>query len=228
MTQPLVIWPPIPLPIRATQNNEPASSQIIARLSGNAAGLVGYINGTTTISDAPNTLPRSPSGQLGHDHSGGEWGQPMYRSVACMYFNRTANASVDAGPEQYISTQPFSDVIYQDRTYRIWVPPCDKTYGAYRKMHVRVHAKYESDLGDGMQAGDSVDLVLERGNFRATQAVVDASADETVWYEFDDVPFKPARWCSFRITCDVEYDGAATNRYPRFQVFAVEIGVRAP
>lgn len=146
----------MPLNRKATQSEAPGLADIPQALAGNSATLKGHIAGGAAVVDVVNPAPLNPSGDLGHDHSGGSYGRAHYKSIATISFDdsSTFNSSkfawdtnpgaigsanwADSG--DYIrplrlepeSGQP-GDTTYTTGKgeFQIWVPPCDLKRGAY-------------------------------------------------------------------------------------------------
>lgn len=161
MTKSVNKWPPMPLNIKETQNEEIGFSDIPQTLAGNAATIAAHVLGGETVVGVSNPCPKNPGGSFGHDHSGGDMGRPFFKSIATIsfddgsFFNRQ-KYGFDTGTgidDNLIGSAIISDanrfqnpVVLQseggspgdsnlrsiERQYfSLWVPPCDLRRGAY-------------------------------------------------------------------------------------------------
>ncbi len=170
-----------------SHNNEPALADIPAVLGADGAALYGYVGGTDTVAtNTPNPVAPSPSGQLGHDHSGGRWGRPLFRTIATWAGNDRqptgtgqpmgggnlsdstgptfvgAGASPDMGPSE-------AERYYVQGGWNIWVPPGDATLDA-AYGYLGCIAKFWTFRGN-LNAGDTVDFRIKNLHPDATNSV---------------------------------------------------------
>lgn len=161
-------YPPPVLTKRWTQNGEPNYADIAQQLTGAAATIVGHIDGGPDLANTTNTAPRNPSNELGHDHSGGEFGKPLFRSIYSIHFDDFTEYSnrfeglpspitLLTGPgdadETTTQTLPWEFLVY--------VPPCPLVGGAYVDMGLVIGLEYDGNNGtQAMAAGDTVKLRL--------------------------------------------------------------------
>lgn len=167
-------YPPTPRPYASGQNLEIGLAELIQQSAGLGATLEGHTNGSGLVVGVANPAPRNPSGDFGHDHSGGEFGRPLFRTVATVTFDdgATFNATPILGGTK---ARPFVPDGADGTTNRgaqvsrwIWVPPCDPVNGAYVSLGVAV-ALYASgsnhaDVSSGPISGDVVTLRVWRRN----------------------------------------------------------------
>lgn len=152
-------WPPMALGKQATQNEEIGFADLPQTIAGNAATMKGHVAGGSVVVDAPNPAPLNPSGDYGHDHSGGSMGRPFYKSIATISFDdlgvynqsKWSGSSGDTAPDllniaadansnnfnQPLRLEPEAgqpgETTYTEGKgeFQIWVPPCDLQRGAY-------------------------------------------------------------------------------------------------
>lgn len=155
-------WPPIALPIKAGQNLEPAYSELIAVHAGNLATLYGHINGGETVGGEPNAAPRNPSGDFGHDHSGGDFGRPFFRSVCtvtCDNGNVSGGTAIaEGGAAVYLTIANGADseeTISNTHEIPFWCPPCDPVSGAYLDLGLYARVQLRTTA---LLAGDTLTL----------------------------------------------------------------------
>lgn len=172
-------FPPQPVPFAKAQNLKPGIAEIVQQSAGMLATLEGHSQGAALIGGASNPVPLNPSGDRGHDHSGGEFGRPLFRTVATMTFDdgRTFNSSAmepgyRAPGAIYVPDAADGLTNASRRIARhIWVPPCDPVEGAYVSLGVAV-ALY----GSGLTHLDvsSVPIVGDVATLRVWRAVAGA------------------------------------------------------
>lgn len=163
-------WPPMPLSRKATQSEAPGLADIPQALAGNSATLKGHIAGGAAVVDVGNPAPVNPSGDLGHDHSGGSYGRAQYKSIATISFDDssfwnnskwTSDADADRiGNAQYATGNDYirplrlepesgqpGDTTYTTGKgeFQIWVPPCDLKRGAYLNCSFSVVFAYDPE-----------------------------------------------------------------------------------
>ena len=156
-------WPPVPLPFARGQNEEPGLSELLAQTAANSATLWGHTNGGQLVGDVANPAPLNPSGDHGHDHSGGDFGKALFRSLLTVTFDdgEVYNPTEIQGGVNY-GVIPVADaadsVINYGQHHRwvaIWVPPCDPLTGAYVDLGVHVAARLQTTA---LLAGDTLQL----------------------------------------------------------------------
>lgn len=153
-------WPPYPLPFQRGQNCQPGMSELLAQSSANLATLYGHINGGATVGGTPNPAPINPSGDYGHDHSGGDFGRPFFRSVLAVTMDGTsAVAGVMArGAGNYLTLPEDEDSrVTSSGLHEIpcLVPPCDPVHGAYVRLGISLRVRLQSTA---LIAGDALTL----------------------------------------------------------------------
>lgn len=140
-------WPPFPLPKTTMQNLEVGIVEVLRVAAVDTALITGHTFGDTELaSGVPNAAPLNGHGEPGHDHSGGEWGRPFYRSLATMCldnFNTYDSAGFESGPAPF--AHGHENAAGGDTTsipgsweVPIWVPPCDPENGAYRELGIHL------------------------------------------------------------------------------------------
>ena len=165
-------WPPMPLGKKATQNEEIGFADLPQTIAGNAATIKGHICGGDVVIDAPNPAPLNPSGDYGHDHSGGSYGRGIYKSIATVTFDdgswynstlginkltgdaRTILGNAlnnDSGDyikpvflisELGVGGETIGTTNFKD--FAVWVPPCDLQRGAYLNCSFNVLTAYRN------------------------------------------------------------------------------------
>lgn len=158
------LMPIAPVPRSMTRNNKDALAEIIRTLAGNVATMHGHLNGGATLdADTPNPAPLNPgSGLRGHDHSGGIFGRPLFRSVASWALDTHESYSSNITPQQ--TPTEFSFEAEADAelntvtpiTLMGWVPGCDPSDGAYQNMALRV--LWFVSATSGARAADRLDV----------------------------------------------------------------------
>lgn len=170
-------WPPMALGKKATQNEEIGFADLPQTIAGNAATIKGHTAGGETVVDASNPAPLNPSGDFGHDHSGGAFGRPIYHSIVTYTFDDTGwynsdearlkipglpdtasiisnavnqNNADRVAPYRLTSEQGIDGETistYDFVDFAIWVPPCDLQRGAYLNCNVNALVYFRSNPG---------------------------------------------------------------------------------
>jgi hypothetical protein len=167
-------WLPLPLPYARGQNAEPGLSELITQSAANLATHEGHIRGGATVGGVENSAPLNPSGDYGHDHSGGEFGRPFFRSICTATGGNGAtynNTQIVNGFPNYLTLDDEAGgvtTVGRNHDVYVAVPPCDPAKGAYRSLglfvavHLQVTALLSGDTlsldvwvdnGDGPPAG---------------------------------------------------------------------------
>ena len=156
-------WPPTAVRMQRTQSCQAGLADIPAQLGANAATMAGHATGGAVVADVSNPAPVNPSGDRGHDHSGGYFGRPLFRSVASLCLDtHTAYSSNVLGQTDttayYLGVEAAGDGVtsWSDRhvIFDLWVPPCPPG-GAYEDLGLFVTGTYALS---GMLSGDTVTL----------------------------------------------------------------------
>jgi len=167
-------WPVPILKLSRVQNGSAAVSEVIAHTAGGTLTMIQHINGEAGLANEVIRSPRNPSGEFGHDHSGGYFGRGLFRSVASVCFDNFSHLDpthvLGNGQSLEIVTPQDGDSTTTDSLsgidVNIWIPPCPQgadgaNRGAYIDLGVVVHGSYDHDGGTaGMLAGDVVDIVI--------------------------------------------------------------------
>lgn len=179
-------WPTTPLETYRTQTDADLQMEHVRVAGGNAATLHGYITGVTDLGDnSPSLAPAAPgTGRQCHDHSGGEHGRPLFRSVCTMTYAAAALESANLteqfrrpgfeptgitdGEREVSSTSPFGLVC-------AYIPGCDEVHGAYLNLGVMARVRIISTT---LLAADEVTLVL-RNVVTGASARLDVTPDST-------------------------------------------------
>jgi len=162
-------WPPMPLNKKQTQSEEIGFADLPQRMSGNASTMAAHVVGGDVIANAENPCPKNPSGDYGHDHSGGYMGRPVFKSIATISFDdgsffNTSKYGYDGGsaPNRIGSAELHNSNLYinpvrlesepgqpgdtngttDSREFILWVPPCDLSRGAYLNCGFNVTIAY--------------------------------------------------------------------------------------
>lgn len=247
-------WPPGALRKTIAQNEQPLLAEIATVLAGNAAAVVGHTVGGADLQEGdPNHAPRNPSGDVGHDHSGGEFGRPLFRSVASFHLDDDQTLSVHvagqtttfildtptAGADADNSTEDRRPILYA------WVPPCAGA-GAYVDLGLNVVGDYSASQGaTAMQAGDVVKVRFTQLH-RALLAVAPTDAAGLIAAELTlaspqtssagkrmtstattstRLRVVPGSINPIAMSITASRDATAGNRYPWLMLREVELGV---
>lgn len=142
--------PTLTLSRERVYNNAEMVADIPRVLSGNTLAQYVHATGNPVIDSGTRALDsmRSPSGAFGHDHSGGNHGRPLRRSVFSHSQSFRDNHGYTGYNEEYSSSikQNVTNRFYVDLraapntvnnaesyTVSAWIPPCDKT-GTYNEL----------------------------------------------------------------------------------------------
>lgn len=154
-------WPTNPTSYKRCRNGEVAYSDVMAVPAANAATINAWVNGINGYGS-----PLNPSGEYGHDHSGGHFGRPIWRSVASLSLHGPQGDPDLYYPERFsfyqvpneaggvVSTAEFSPTA-------IWVPPCDPVSGAYAKLGITARFNIVST---NLSASDSIQMGFTLGD----------------------------------------------------------------
>jgi len=133
-------WLPLPLPYARGQNAEPGLSELITQSAANLATHEGHIRGGATVGGVENSAPLNPSGDYGHDHSGGDFGRPFFRSVftATLANGQWYSSAIKTGDPNnaQVDNGAGGTTTLSRRTIDVYaaIPPCDPGKGAYRSL----------------------------------------------------------------------------------------------
>ena len=180
--------PPSPLRPARAKNGQPGYSDLLLTPAANAATMADYVDGLGDYG-----MPPNPSGDYGHDHSGGYFGKPIFRSL----FTSTLHGA-----------QGETGVVYPKKHYQLyienkaggvtnteigpsiplWIPNCPMIDGAYVSLGVRMRISIVSTT---LTASDTLQIIVNLSQNSYTFAVSSpnttgeryigsASASETV------------------------------------------------
>ncbi len=177
-------WPPLVLPHTATQPGALAGSDLIRAFAGGACTLLTHTLGKKQ-DDEEVRAPLNPSGELGHDHSGGYFGAPLYRSIASWHFNTGEHYDSNSnGHVHYIklltsSGNASTDTEGSPWSITFWCPPCptgEAAPGAYVDPGVVLVLDYDHTTGtNDMKSDDTVEIIFRpRGRHYNEHGTVDA------------------------------------------------------
>lgn len=224
-----------------TRNNKDALAEIPATLAGNIATLRGVILGGDTLdADTVNPAPLNPgSSQRGHDHSGGLYGAPLFRTIASWNFDDhasiTANITANQSPNEFAIEAAASETIYTPTAFlplMLWVPGCDPgERGAYQGLGVRTVWYIEATSGGS--SGDRLKLevenrrtgtkvTLETSGTTSTGTKITASADDG-----ERLHIAPGELNHLIITTIFKASAVAGSRVLTARLIALELGVYA-
>lgn len=242
-------WPPTPVPYSRGQNEKPGYSELIAVDAACLATLHGHTMGGAHIgSDAtPNPAPLNPSNEPGHDHSGGIFGRPLFRSVATFSWDdgRSYSSNIDQGVHLGSTVIPTdADGVRTDgfaREFMVWVPPCETgsdssgvPIGAYRKLGVCVTGELDATA---LVASDVLGLVFERISpapvaTRRKEFVLSTSPTSAgTTFQATSSSLATRTWVDpgafnyFRIYPYVDRQGTGSSRGCTFEIQEIELGV---
>lgn len=235
-------FPPTPLGYARGQNLEPGLAELVQQSAGNLATLKGHTSGAALIGGIPNPAPVNPSGDYGHDHSGGEYGRPLFRSVASMTFDNGSlgsaiASSVNEGPVfTLLSIADGADsTTTRSGTYPfwIWVPPCDPdpAVGGYARLGVAFRLRVFSSA---LIAGDTATLRFWRRDPLSTGQVVQTlsiSTPETTGVKATDggtstlVSVRPGAFNEINVQVEVVRTTGGSSRGADLYLLEAEFGV---
>lgn len=159
-------FPTIPPQNLDCRNNADAIADVPRILSANCVMNAVHATGSSAIS-ATQTAPHSmisPSGNYGHDHSGGVWGRPFVRSIATMNLGASEFYSSNFIGGHEVFRAHFTDVPSDTSDTSsagegyIYVPPCDELKGAYNVLDLFLVVSLR-DHND-VFAADSIELMV--------------------------------------------------------------------
>lgn len=176
-------WPPSQLPTERAKHGEPLLADVVRVPAANVALYEAHTMGKDTVGTTPSTTPLNGAGTRGHDHSGGEFGRPLFRSIYTTSLDDGGNVSsniVSSGERPgrvIISGDAGDDVVAQmNQPLFVWVPPCPAG-GAYDNVAVYCVIKHDST---SLDAADDLKIRL-RNEFPGYQrsCVFDLSETST-------------------------------------------------
>lgn len=235
-------FPPLPFRTLSCRSQQPAIAEIAARLGGNLTTHVGHVVGGDDVAGTPNPAPVNPSGDRGHDHSGGDYGRPLFRSVATIDFNGGAFDLVGwtPGPRAHQKTHSATAGGTTTRelhtsTIAVWVPPCDPQpeVGAYAWLGVGVSINLTATA---LGASDTA-AVLVRNLTRGLPvtevsvgiggALTSSPAELWAWSDAnaERLPASPGRMNVLQVSTSVTRAAGGSSRGCTLRLDALELGV---
>lgn len=234
-------WQPLPLVMEKLSSQQPGIAEIAARLGANTNMHAGHAVGGDLLAGEANPAPVNPSGDYGHDHSGGDFGRPLFRSLATIGLgaggsNDTANMLLGTAAvrHEHESVGASVDTRVGGPPVRLWCPPCDsqQDVGAYAAISVAARVEIEStNLISGdvlflrvLQAtpgfgGVEVDVPLSSGSILSTGWIRMQSTSLT------RLPMAVGRLNTLQLSTVIERTGSGSARSATVRVDAVELGV---
>lgn len=146
------------VPQARLQNGQVGYSDVLAVPAANAATLADYVDGLGTYGS-----PLNPSGEPGHDHSGGMFGRPMFITVGSTTLHGAQGGTGVVYPAKfyqlYIDNGPGGTTTVDDGPYvPCWIPGCDLISGAYVRLGVRFRINITAT---GLDAADSLEVIAK-------------------------------------------------------------------
>lgn len=238
MTLARTSYPPRMLYHADTRSQAPCVAEIGALLGANLTTHKGHSSGGVLIGDTPNSAPLNPSGDYGHDHSGGEYGRAIFRSIATLDFGGGAYGSnMLVGPRAYAveheAVAASVPTLVGGGTFRIWVPPCDPAIGvgAYAAL---ASLSLVEIVSTALRAADVVTLQLLQVTPRAPSAEVsielDGDPSSTGYLQGTSdagelLPTLPGAFNTIQWRILVDREGAGSPRGALFRLDDLELGV---
>lgn len=230
-------WPARPLAFEDVQNAKPTVAEIASGLSSNIALLEGYVTGGEDVGQGPNLAPVNPMGDRGHDHSGGVHGRALFRSVATLHLGEYGGAfssdlarQLSNGAHFTTGSKPggTTDKIRTGDPLAIWVPPCDKTFGAYVNLAVAGLLWIEATT---LGASDTFDMQVTTDHGDGGNRAVDfsiSSPNSTGMREFRSgnlLTVRPGQFNPLNFIYSVVRAGGGASRGIEGGVIELELGV---
>ena len=234
-------WPPTPVPYARGQNEEAGLAELLMQTAANTASIVGHTVGGQRLVDADNPAPINPSGDFGHDHSGGEFGRPLFRSVASISFAPVVSSTYLAGPARSVRlhvTDMAGSATNQSNAPQVlvWVPPCDAKVGAYVWLGVAAALNLEATA---LVSGDAIEFVvrsrhprlaaLEGAERRLTVSSPTSTGSKVVTSSTsaDRLRVVPGAMNPIELLARVVRTSGGSNRGCRLRVDELELGVHS-
>lgn len=234
-------YPPRMLSALDTRSQAPCVAELGLQLGANLTTHKGHASGGVLIGTTPNPAPLNPSGEHGHDHSGGEYGRPRFISIATLDFGGGAYESglTDflAGPRAYKTEHGAvpADVptLVGGGTFRLWIPPCDRAHGvgAYAALGIMGAIEIEATA---LRAADVVTLELVQATPGASGAVASVictgDPSSTGWLAVLSgsdalLPTVPGKMNAFYWHTKIDRENAGSSRGAELRLDSLELGV---
>jgi hypothetical protein len=233
-------FPPLPFPMTKLSSQQPATADIALRLGSNTNMQAGHVDGGQQLASEQNPAPRNPSGDYGHDHSGGQFGKPLFRSVAVLPLVPNYDASnFLPGPAAVRHEHGNAGASIATRVggtpLQVWCPPCDpqRDVGAYAVLSVSARIEVETTA---LISGDTLKLVVIQATpggpiTEVEVPVADGSLTSTGYLRMTSdirdvaVPMAVGRMNTLSISTKLTRTGSGSSRGATFRIDAVELGV---
>jgi hypothetical protein len=241
-------WPPYPTLHSRSQNLEPLENEVVRNPAANLTLIEGHINGAERVGNIANPAPLNPSGDRGHDHSGGDFGTPLFRSIATVNVDGGETYSSNIAGTTYPNTlclfQYFSPATLEpgkegaisstSHLFHPWVPPCPPETGAYQNLSVCAVMTSDGALGASdlvwlritnqhrllrKPAGDYPFMRLAISSPGASGVRTDSSGSA------ERLLTVPGSINPLKCELEVTLDGGGSARAPYFQLLHLELGV---
>jgi hypothetical protein len=229
-------WPPFHLLEATTQSGRPAVADIPRVLAGNAALYRGHTVGGVLVDGATNLSPYGGHGK-GHDHSGGEMGEPLFHTLASAALNDGLTPggtrfTTEGGASSWVGTSipPDTDdliISLVEPVVALYVPPCQSS-GAYHELSLRFTAQLISRVGT-IASGDQLqtwwrNLSAPPGDDEVTITIIGPAGFKSA--RLDGLLCVPGQINFIRLD-RVQFRTAAggANRRPRLSLYDVSLGI---
>jgi hypothetical protein len=228
-------WPPTQLPIDRAKHGEPMLSDVVRVPGANVSAYHAHTMGLDTVGTSAAQTPINGFGSRGHDHSGGDFGRPLFRSIYAATLdpggqvsanivatNRVGRVVLNGDP----GTTPKEQITHP---LFVWVPPCPAG-GAYDNCGVHIVAEVVSTT---LTASDEMTVRL-RNLFPGYQRAVSfsvSSPNSTGEKLFESrsnserLELIPGALQAIRLEAEVALDGGGSNRGVTIDFYEIEIGV---
>lgn len=233
-------FPPLPFPMAQLSSLEPATTDIALRLSANTNTQAGHVAGGQQLAGEQNPAPRNPSGDYGHDHSGGHFGRPLFRSVATIALGADFDSGFLSGPAAVRHDHENAGAGVATRVggtpVQVWCPPCDpqRDVGAYAVLSVS--ARIEIEGTPSMISGDAVKLIVIQATpggpvTEVEVPIADGDVTAAGWLRMTSnlravaVPMAVGRLNTLAIATKIERTGSGSSRGATLRVDSIELGV---
>lgn len=224
-------YPPFPVAYRRGQNLKPGLAELVQQSAGMLATLDAHTQGASSI--AAHAAPPNPSGERGHDHSGGEYGVPLIRSVASVSCSGAlADVFGDSGRQALSVPGAAGGETNRSQPVSVfeWVPPCPPVDGAYLVVDWFAAVRYRIT---NLASSDIVRLLLWNLSVSSASPAVQVELDlpndtgtRTAWSDSDTrLPLAPGRLNVLGVQLEVDRNAGGDVRWLEAQLDGLEFGV---